>query len=197
MMFVMLVIGASSSLLGGALDGANGGRVGAAAADEVFERILDLRIRGLRIAVDQLGRGQDPAADAIGALRDLLLEPGGLNRMRLLGRAEAGERGDLPAFEGGDRRDAGTHRMAVDLHRAGAALSEPATEARIVELELIAQGVEQRHVGVVDVDRARPAVDGECEPSHGRPPGGRSFWNESINSTSGCRGSWSWGLLGG
>ena len=147
----------------------------AAATDEVFQRILDLRIRRLGIAVDQLGRGQDPAADAIGALRDLLLEPGGLDRVRLLGRPEAGERGDLAAYERGHRRDAGAHRVTVDLHRAGAALTEAAAEARIVELELIAQGVEQRHVGIVDLDRARRAIDGECELDHGRPPEGRSF----------------------
>src|SRR5215510_7811902 len=186
----------SSSLLGGALDGADGGPMGAAAADEVLQRILDLRIRRLGIAVDQLGRGQDPAADAIGALRDLLLEPGGLNRMRLLGRSEARERGDPFACERGDRRDAGAHRVAVDLHRAGAALPEPAAEARVIELKLIAQGVEQRHVGIVDVDRARPAVDGESELRHGRPPEGRFDWNESINSTSECCGSWSWRLVG-
>src|SRR5262245_44190127 len=124
----------SSSLLGGALDGADGGPVSAAAADEVFQCILDLRIRRLGIAVDQLGRGEDPAADAIGALRDLLLEPGGLDRVRLLGRAEAGERGDLAACERRHRRDAGAHRVAVDLHRAGAALTEAAAEARLVEL---------------------------------------------------------------
>src|SRR5262245_49112675 len=139
---MMSVMVPSSSLLGGALHGANCGPMGTAAADEVLERILDLRVRGLGVAVDQLGRGQDPAADAIGALRDLLLEPGGLDRMRLLGRAEAGERGDLAAFEPRDRRDAGTHRVAVDLHRASAALPEPAAETRIVEGKLIAQGVE-------------------------------------------------------
>src|SRR5881296_1776540 len=121
MMFVMVP---SSSLLGGALDGADRGAVGTAAADEVFQRVLDLRIGGLGIALAQLGRGQDPAADAIGALRDLLLEPGLLDWVRPLGRAEASERGDPAAFERRHRRDAGAHRVAVDLHRAGAALAE-------------------------------------------------------------------------
>src|SRR6476646_5799518 len=100
----------SSSLLGGALDRADGGGMGAAAADEVLQRFLDLRIRRLGIAIDQLGRRHDPAVDAVGALRDLLLEPGCLDRMRLLGRAEAGERGDIFASERGDRSNAGAHR---------------------------------------------------------------------------------------
>src|SRR6266581_3845290 len=90
--------------------------------------------------------------------------------MRLLGRAKSGKRGDLLTGERGHRRDAGAHRMTVDMHRAGAALAKPAAEAWIVELELIAQGVEQRHVGIVDVDRARRAVDGECQLRHWRPP---------------------------
>src|SRR5262245_38658161 len=96
-----VVMAPSSSLLGGALDGADRGPVGAAAADEVFQRVLDLRIGRLGIALDQLGRGQDPATDAIGTLRDLLLEPGCLDRVRLLRRAEAGKRGDRLACERG------------------------------------------------------------------------------------------------
>ena len=45
------------------------------------------------------------------------------------------------------------------MHRAGAALAEPAAEARIVQAKLVAQRVEQRHVGIVDLDRPRLAVD--------------------------------------
>src|SRR5262249_17764163 len=69
------------------------------------------------------------------------------------------------------RRDAGTHRLAVDVDRAGAALAEPAAEARPLEPEIVAQHVEQRHLGVVDGDGDRPAVDVEGLPlGHGRTP---------------------------
>ena len=43
---------------------------------------------------------------------------------------------------------------AVDVHGAGAALAEPAAEARALQREVVAQHVEQRGVGI-DVDRAR------------------------------------------
>jgi hypothetical protein len=48
------------------------------------------------------------------------------------------------------------------MHRAGAALREPAAEMRIVQAEIVAQRVEQRHVGV-DIDLVLLAVDVEGE----------------------------------
>ena len=68
--------------------------------------------------------------------------------MRLLGRAEAGERDDLAVADGRHRRDAGADRLAVEMHRAGAALREPAAEMRIVEADVVAQRIEQRHVRI-------------------------------------------------
>ena len=47
------------------------------------------------------------------------------------------------------------------MNRAGAALAEPAAEARPVQPEIVAQRVEQRHVGIVDGDPDRLAVDVE------------------------------------
>jgi len=38
------------------------------------------------------------------------------------------------------------------------ALAEPAAEPRIVQSDIVAQRVEQRHIGIVDGDRARLAV---------------------------------------
>ena len=66
----------------------------------------------------------------------------------------------LPATAA-DRRDAGAHRLAVDMHGAGAALAEAAAETRAVQAEIVAQRVEQRHRGVVDGKVDRLAVDGE------------------------------------
>ena len=45
------------------------------------------------------------------------------------------------------------------MDRAGAALAEPAAEAGIDQAKVIAEGIEQGHVGVVDLDRPRPTVD--------------------------------------
>ncbi len=56
--------------------------------------------------------------------------------------------------------------MAVDMHGTGAALREPAAEMRIVEAEIVAQRIEQRHVGI-GVDRVDLAVHVEIYSSHG------------------------------
>jgi hypothetical protein len=52
------------------------------------------------------------------------------------------------------------------MHGAGAALREAAAEMRIVEPEIVAQRVEQRHVGI-GVDRLDLAVHVEIYSSHG------------------------------
>ncbi len=83
------------------------------------------------LVVAQEGRGRhDPAVDAVAALRHLLFDIGGLQRMRLLGRSEPGHRHDLAVADGRHRRDAGADRLAVQMHGAGAALREPAAELR-------------------------------------------------------------------
>src|SRR6516162_3064450 len=68
----------------------------AAAALEAGERLFDLRVGRLLGLIEERGRGHDPAVDAVAALRHLLLHVGPLDRMRLLGRAEAGKGDDLP-----------------------------------------------------------------------------------------------------
>ena len=93
-------------------------------------------------------------------MRHLLFHIGLLDRVRLLGRAEAGERDHLAIAHRRDRGDAGADRLAIEMHRAGTALREPAAEMRIVEPEIVAQRIEQRHVGI-GIDRVDLAVDVE------------------------------------
>src|SRR5258706_5409206 len=135
-----------------------------AAADQRIELGLDLVIGRMRIAFQISRRRHDPAIDAIGALRDLLLEPCGLQGMRMLRRPQAGERGDLAFRCSRDRDHAGTNRGAVQVNGAGATLSEPAAEARVVQLQLVTKRIEQRHARVVDLDCMRLAVDLEGKP---------------------------------
>src|SRR5260370_3398519 len=52
------------------------------------------------------------------------------------------------------------------MHRAGAALGEPAAEVRIVEAEIVAQRIEQRHVRI-GIDRMGTAVHVEGNSGHG------------------------------
>ena len=56
------------------------------------------------------------------------------------------------------------------MYRAGAALAQTAAETRIVELQIVAQRIQQRHVGV-GVDRVLLAIDIEDDVlRHGAPP---------------------------
>src|SRR5262249_8101343 len=105
------------------------------------------------------------AVDAVAALRHLLLHVSLLDRMRLLGRAQASEGDDLAAHRR-HRRHAGSHRLAVDVHGAGAALRQAAAEMRVVERELAAQRVEQRHVGI-GIDGLDLAIHVEGHSGHG------------------------------
>src|SRR6266850_2584748 len=76
------------------------------------------------------------------------------------GGAEPFQRDEVPAGGARDRDDARAGGGAVEQHRAGAALPEPAAELRAVQGEVVAQHVEQRSVGL-DVEPVGLAVDRE------------------------------------
>src|SRR6266850_602273 len=144
-----------------ALDGAHDRDMRAAAAFQPRERLAQLRVARLRVLLQRRGRGHHPAVDAVAALRHALAYVCRLQRMRLLGRAEPREGRHLLVPRCRDRQDAGAHRLTIEMHRAGAALREPAAEMRIVQAELAAQRIEQRHLGL-RVHRNALAVHGEA-----------------------------------
>ena len=78
---------------------------------------------------------------------------------------QAFERGDLGALHRRHRPDARPDRLAVDDHRARAALAEPAAEPRTLQAEIVAQDVEQRRRRI-DVHRVRRAVHLQCDVGH-------------------------------
>src|SRR6266571_3931789 len=131
----------------GALDGLDDADMGAAATEIAGERLSDIGLARLLVLRQERGGLHDHAVDAVAALHRLRVDEGLLHRMRLLDRAEALQRNDLLGLrELADRRDARAHGDAVDVDRAGAALAEPAAEARPVQLEVVAQRIEQRHL---------------------------------------------------
>src|SRR5450631_2551490 len=152
----------STHHLGGALDRLENADMRAAAALQTGERILDFGFARFIFVAQESGGGHDPAVDTVAALQRLLLDVSRLQRMRLFRRAEAGQRHDLAIAHRGQRRDAGADRLPVEMYGAGAALRQPAAELRIVEADVVAQGVKQRHVGV-SIDRMGLAVDVEAE----------------------------------
>jgi len=79
-------------------------------------------------------------------LGGLLLDEGALDRRRMIRRPQTFECRHLLALQEQQRRDAGEHGLAVDHHRAGAALPETAAVFGGVELEVVAQDIEQGRI---------------------------------------------------
>ena len=61
-------------------------------------------------------------------------------------------------LSGADRHRAGAHRLAVDMHRAGAALRDAAAEFRAGQADHVAQHPKQRRIGL-DIDLLGRSVD--------------------------------------
>ena len=135
--------------------------MGAAAAQIRLQLGADLRIGRLGVFPQQRLRPHHHAGDAVAALRRLLFHEGALDRRRRLDGAEAFQRRHLLALEQQQRRDAGQHRLAVDDHRARAALTEPAAELGGIEFEFVAQHIEQRRIRI-GVDPVVLTVDLQC-----------------------------------
>src|SRR5437879_2121027 len=106
-----------------------------AAADEIGKRLSDFVVAWVGIARQQLRRRHDPAADAVGALVHLLLDPGALERVRFGGRPKPRERRDLAPAHRSDANRARAYGVTVNVHGAGAALAKTAAEPRIVQAE--------------------------------------------------------------
>src|SRR5688500_9714603 len=109
---------------GGAHDGADDPVVSAAAAEVCGECLAYIVLARAWIAIEQRLGAHDHAVDAIAALGGLLADEGALQRVQPVDCAEPFQRRDLGAGERADRGHAGTHRLAVDQHRAGAALRQ-------------------------------------------------------------------------
>src|SRR2546427_475743 len=105
-----------------ALDGAQDGHVGSAAALEPGEGVAQLRVARLRVLLEVSRGGHHPAVDAAAALRHLLLDIRRLQRVRLVRRAEALEGGGRPAARGGDPPHAPADPLALKEHGASSAL---------------------------------------------------------------------------
>ena len=121
--------------------------MGPAAAEVHLKRRANVVLAGFAFFGQQCGRAHDHAARAVAALRHLLIDEGGLDRMRFCRRPESFERGDRLALRIRDSHLAGLHRRAVDQDGAGAALAKPAAELCRRQAEAT-QHIEQRLIGV-------------------------------------------------
>src|SRR5579859_1234559 len=140
---------------GGAMDGFPDARIGAAAA-EVGEIGVDVGVCGFGVGLQEGRRAHDLAGLAVAALGHVLLQPGLLHRVAQIGRQRL-DGDDLGALGGLGRQDAGALRLAVHVHRAGAALGDAAAELGPGQAQLVAQHPEQRRV-VLDIELMGLAV---------------------------------------
>src|ERR1043166_3339543 len=81
--------------LGRALDGSLYPVIGHAAAERTGHSLANLSIRGMGIFIQQHFGGQDLPVLTETALRNLFIDPGLLDRMKLAVPGESFERGDL------------------------------------------------------------------------------------------------------
>lgn len=117
--------------------------MGAAATQVVGQFLADLAVAGVRVAIQQRLGGHHHAVDAVAALGGLFVDEGLLQRMGMGGIAESFEGNHLAAHGSLHRGDAGAGGDAIHQHGAGAALAEAAAELGTVQLQVVAQDIEQ------------------------------------------------------
>ncbi len=100
---------------------------------------------------------QHPAVEAVPALKSLLVDERFLNGIGIFRRAQPFEGDNFFSGCARDRQEAGTHRAVIQQDGAGPALSQAATEPRIVQGEIVSKDVEKRAISI-GVHNVRLAV---------------------------------------
>src|SRR5690348_1000309 len=136
-----------------------------AAADVARHRGVNLLVRRLRVLREKCRGGHELSRLAVAALRHLFGDPRVLQALSDVVRGERFDRGDRLPRCSGDRRRAGSHGRAIEMHRACAAQRHTASELGAGHVERITQHPEQRGVGR-DINGVTTAVDGEGESTH-------------------------------
>ena len=129
-------------------------RIGPATAEMAVHRGPDLRLGRTLRGRQQIGGLDHHPVLAVTAVRHLHIDPRLLQRMqssrsrssratrRRPHRRHTLERRDRLPAHSGNRRHTRTDLLAVQQHRAGAALRETAAEARAVQMQLVVQDVQ-------------------------------------------------------
>ncbi len=118
-----------SSRSSGVVDGGSDAMIGAAAADVASHSKVDVVIARLRNHAEQTHGRHDLPRLAVAALGHVERHPGGAHGVRLLAAGALDGR-DLDAFQRADGRHTRAARLAIDVHRTGAALGDAAAELR-------------------------------------------------------------------
>jgi hypothetical protein len=131
--------------------------VAAAAANQAFKRGAHLFVGGMGIFVEQGFGREHPSIQAVTALEGLFGDEGFLYGVGIAFGGEPFEGDDLFSGYGGNGQHARAHRAVIDEDGAGAALAEAASEAGIIQGQIVAQDVQQRAIGF-DVDGVRLTI---------------------------------------
>src|SRR5712691_11577708 len=144
--------------------------IGAAPAD-VGHGVVDVPVSRFRVSLQQSHRGHDLPGLAITTLRHVERRPGLLDWMRAGGRQPFDGDDLVGGLHASDGHGAGAHQRAVDVHGAGAALRDAAPILGAGQAHLLADGPQQRRVGL-HLHVTDPAID--VELCHELPPTTRS-----------------------
>src|SRR5882724_2858826 len=117
--------GSAGNSFARAFDGILNPVVAHAAAQGVVHRLANLDVGRMRILVQKYLRGHDLSVLTESALRDLLVDPGLLQRVQSAVRRKPVEGGDF-TLDGRCGRNAGTNCSTVDDYSACAALAKSA-----------------------------------------------------------------------
>src|SRR5258707_5473035 len=121
---------ALTHLLGRVLHGLDDVHVARAAAQVPADGLADLLLARILVAYEERARGHQHARRAEAALQTVLLGEALLHRMELAALLQALDRGDLRAVGLHREHGAGFDRLAVEVHRAGAAVARIAADMR-------------------------------------------------------------------
>jgi hypothetical protein len=124
---------------------------------DIADRSSQLVVGWRGIAGEERADGHDHAGLAITTLRDLVVDPGLLHRMKTC-CAKPFNGDDLYVSDRAHRDAATAHSFAVDMDGAGSARTYAAAEFCAGEMEFVAKNPEQRGFGL-DVDVMIGPVD--------------------------------------
>ena len=146
--------------------------IGAAAAEIAAHAFAHaLRVIARLAFVDQADRAHDLAGRAEAALQSVMRDERRLHRMQLVAPCDALDGEDVGAVVAYRQRQAGIGPPPIDQHRAGAALAAVASLLGAGQVQTLAQEIEQRDAGIIEIDVPPHPVDGEADGEiHARAP---------------------------
>src|SRR5262245_60399623 len=136
-----------------------------AAAADIGDPRVDVGVARPGLLLQECRDRHDHPGLTVAALGDVVVQPGFLNLVQDAAARQALDRRDLLALDRGDGQHAGPDRLAVQVHRAGAAHCDAASVLGAREPGLLADRPQKGRAGI-DVDLLSLAVDGQARHGH-------------------------------